>query len=111
MSKDTHFIGQPVYIQLLNLVYRNKIRKISRRGGHDRYVKKLDGYTHFVAFLFCQVFFAQPTQERTEQDTTVYICTGKYSKCYHKTDKCKGIYIKVWQRNCRSEKILCRKHW
>lgn len=52
MSKDTHFIGQPVYIQLLNLVDRNKIRKISCRGGHDRYVKKLDGYTHFVAFLF-----------------------------------------------------------
>ena len=22
------------------------------RGGYDRYVKKLDGYTHFVAFLF-----------------------------------------------------------
>lgn len=52
MGKDTHFIGQPVYVQLLNLVDREKIRKISLRGGHDRYVKKLDGYTHFVAFLF-----------------------------------------------------------
>lgn len=52
MGKNTHFIGQPVYVQLLNLVDREKIRKISLRGGHDRYVKKLDGYTHFVAFLF-----------------------------------------------------------
>ena len=52
MGKDTHFIGQPVYVQLLNLVDRERIRKISLRGGHDRYVKKLDGYTHFVAFLF-----------------------------------------------------------
>ncbi len=52
MGKDTHFIGQPVYVQLLNLVDRKRIRKISLRGGHDRYVKKLDGYTHFVAFLF-----------------------------------------------------------
>lgn len=52
MGKDTHFIGQPVYVQLLNLVDREKIRKISFRGGHDRYVKKLDGYTHLVAFLF-----------------------------------------------------------
>lgn len=52
MGKDTHFIGQPVYVQLLNLVDRERIRKISFRGGHDRYVKKLDGYTHLVAFLF-----------------------------------------------------------
>lgn len=52
MSKDTHFIGQPVYVQLLNLVDRKKIKDLSLRGGHDRYVKKLDGYTHFVAFLF-----------------------------------------------------------
>ena len=52
MSKDTHFIGQPVYVQLLNLVDREKIKDLSSRGGYDRYVKKLDGYTHFVAFLF-----------------------------------------------------------
>ena len=52
MGKDTHFIGQPVYVQLLNLVDRNKIKQISSRGRYDRYVKKLDGYTHFVAFLF-----------------------------------------------------------
>ena len=52
MGKDTHFIGQPVYVQLLNLVDREKIKKLSSKGGYDRYVKKLDGYTHFVAFLF-----------------------------------------------------------
>ncbi len=52
MSKDTNFIGQPVYVQLLNLVNRERIKKISSRGGYDRYVKKLDGYTHFVSFLF-----------------------------------------------------------
>ena len=52
MGKDTHFIGQPFYVQLLNLVDREKIKKLSSRGGYDRYVKKLDGYTHFVAFLF-----------------------------------------------------------
>lgn len=52
MGKDTHFIGQPVYVQLLNLIVRKEIKKISFRGGHDRYVKKLDGYTHLVAFLF-----------------------------------------------------------
>jgi len=52
MSKDTNFIGQPIYVQLLNLVNRERIKKISSRGGYDRYVKKLDGYTYFVSFLF-----------------------------------------------------------
>ena len=31
MGKDTNFIGQPVYVQLLNLVDRERIRKFSRR--------------------------------------------------------------------------------
>lgn len=44
-----------------------------------------------TALLFCQAFFAQPAQERNEQDTYVYMCTGPSSKRYHKTDKCKGI--------------------
>ena len=44
-----------------------------------------------TTLLFCQAFFAQPALERNEQDTTVYICTGSSSKCYHKTDKCKGL--------------------
>ena len=52
MGKDTHFSGQLFYVQLLNLIDRCIIRKISTRVGHDRYVKKLDGYTHLVAFLF-----------------------------------------------------------
>lgn len=66
MSKDTNFIGQPVYVQLLNLVNRERIKKISSRGGHDRYVKKLDGYTHFVSFLFAVLmrFDTRLTHER-----------------------------------------------
>lgn len=52
MGKDTNFTGQPLYVQLLNLTDRQKIRKISSKGGYDRYVKKLDGYTHFVSMLY-----------------------------------------------------------
>ena len=29
-----------------------------------------------------------PTETKTEY---VYICTGNYSKCYHKTENCKGL--------------------
>ena len=52
MSKVTTFSGQPQFLQLLNLTNRSKIYKISSKDGYDRYVKKLDGYTHFVALLF-----------------------------------------------------------
>ena len=52
MGKITKFSGQPLYVQLLNLTERSKIRKISNDGGHDKYVKRLNGYTHFVALLF-----------------------------------------------------------
>ncbi len=27
----------------------------------------------------------------TDNNNYVYICTGSYSKCYHKTDKCDGL--------------------
>lgn len=52
MGKNTNFTGQPIYSQLLKLTDKAKIGRISREGRHDRYVKKLDGYTHFVAFLY-----------------------------------------------------------
>lgn len=52
MRKVTTFSGQPQYLQLLNLTNRAKISNFSQKSGHDRYVKKLDGYTHFVALLF-----------------------------------------------------------
>lgn len=52
MSKNTHFTGQPIYSQLLKFTNKEKIKKISKQSGHERYVKKLDGYTHFVSLLF-----------------------------------------------------------
>gem|GEM_PF-3896718 len=33
MSKATNYIGQPVYVQLSNLVNRERIKKISSCGG------------------------------------------------------------------------------
>jgi len=52
MAKSTNFSGQPIYNQLLSLVNKEEITNISRRGNHDRYVKKLDGYSHFVIMLY-----------------------------------------------------------
>ena len=52
MSKNTHFTGQPIYSQLLSLVNKEKIEKFSKKGNYDRYVKKMDGYSHFVILLY-----------------------------------------------------------
>ena len=52
MGKSTHFIGQPLFSQLLKLVDKSEVVKLSKKGGYERYTKRLDGYTHFVALLF-----------------------------------------------------------
>ena len=52
MGKNTYFTGQPLYAQLLKLIDSQEIARISRKGVHDRYVKKLDGYSHFVIMLY-----------------------------------------------------------
>lgn len=55
MGKSTNFTGQPIYAQLLKLANKQKIESISKTNGHERYVKKLDGYTHFVSMLFAVI--------------------------------------------------------
>lgn len=52
MSKNTHFTGQPLYTQLLSLINKAQIKTLSKSGGYDRYVKKLDGYAHLVIMLY-----------------------------------------------------------
>lgn len=52
MDKSTHFTGQPLYCQLLNLINNQTIKEMSREGGFDHSVKKLDGYSHFVILLY-----------------------------------------------------------
>ncbi|MGI6224211.1 MAG: DUF4372 domain-containing protein [Prevotella sp.] len=53
MSKDNHFTGQPVYSQVLKLLDRDKILRMSRgTQGSEAYVKRFDGYQHLVVMLF-----------------------------------------------------------
>lgn len=52
MSKNTHFTGQPIYAQLLSLIDKSTIKRLSIDGGFDRYVKRLDGYGHLVVMLY-----------------------------------------------------------
>ena len=44
MGKSTHFSGQPVYNQLIKLLDKQKIKKISLETPQsEAYVKRLDG--------------------------------------------------------------------
>ena len=55
MNKGTHFIGQPMYGQLLNLLDKQKILKISREKGGERYVKHFDAWQHLVFMLYAVI--------------------------------------------------------
>ncbi|WP_257213281.1 DUF4372 domain-containing protein [Prevotella intermedia] len=53
MGKSTHFIGQPVYNQVIKLLDKQQIKKISLETPRsESYVKRLDGWTHLVIMLF-----------------------------------------------------------
>ena len=52
MSKNKHFTGQPIYNQLLSVIDKDEVRRFSRQGDHDRYVKKLDGLSHLQILLY-----------------------------------------------------------
>ncbi len=52
MNKDTTFIGQPIFLQLIKFIPRNIIRKKEHEHSTNRYIKKFDGYNHLVTLLF-----------------------------------------------------------
>lgn len=55
MCKGTHFIGQPMYGQLINLLDKEEILKFSRENGGERYVKHFDAYQHLVVMLYAVI--------------------------------------------------------
>ena len=55
MGKSTHFIGQPMYNQVIKLLDRTKILEISRERGGERYIKRFDCWVHLVAMLFAVI--------------------------------------------------------
>jgi hypothetical protein len=53
MSKSTFFTGQPVLNQLLQLIPRHLVERLSKKFDSDRYYKKFKTYDHLVSMLFC----------------------------------------------------------
>ncbi len=52
MGKDTNFIGQPIFSQLLKFISKSKIDRIALKNKADRYTKKLTTYNHFIVMLY-----------------------------------------------------------
>lgn len=55
MGKDTHFIGQPMFGTLMNLLDKTEILKISREKGGERYVKHFDAWQHLSIMLYAVI--------------------------------------------------------
>lgn len=55
MNKNTHFFGQPVISQLLSYIKKHEVLQISRQYGGERYVKKFNGWEHFVTMLYAVI--------------------------------------------------------
>ena len=55
MNKGTHFNGQPLYGQLLDLLDKNEILKISRKNNGEHYVKSFDAYQHLTVMLYAVI--------------------------------------------------------
>ena len=55
MGKSTHFLGQPLYDQVIKLLDKAEILEISRKNGGERYIKRFDVWTE------------EPTTSKEEQ--------------------------------------------
>ena len=55
MGKSTHFIGQPMYNQVIKLLDKSKILQISRELGGERYTKHFNVWVHLVVMLYAVI--------------------------------------------------------
>jgi len=55
MNKGTHFIGQPMYGQLIKSLDRDKIVEMSRKNDGAKYMKSFNGFTHLLTMLYAVI--------------------------------------------------------
>lgn len=55
MGKSTHFLGQPLYGQVIKLLDKAEILEISRKNGGERYIKRFDAWTHLMTMLYAVI--------------------------------------------------------
>lgn len=55
MRKDSHFIGQPMFGQLISLLDKGKILGFSHKMAGERYIKHFDAWHHLVIMLYAVI--------------------------------------------------------
>lgn len=65
MGKSTHFSGQPLYSQIIKMLDKSKVLKMSCECGGERYVKRFDGWTHMVVMLYAVIMRFDSLREIT----------------------------------------------
>lgn len=55
MSKSTHFIGQPLYSQVIKLLDKSKILQISQEKGGEHYTKRFTVWIHLIVMLYAVI--------------------------------------------------------
>lgn len=65
MGKSTHFLGQPLYSQLIKLLDKSQILQISRNNGGERYTKRFDVWVHLVVMLYAVIMRFDSLREIT----------------------------------------------
>ena len=55
MGKSTHFIGQPLYSQVIKLLDKSKILQISQALGGERYTKRFNVWIHLIVMLYAVI--------------------------------------------------------
>lgn len=55
MSKSTHFIGQPLYSQVIKLLDKSKILQISQDLGGEHYTKRFTVWIHLTVMLYAVI--------------------------------------------------------
>ena len=55
MSKSTHFIGQPLYSQVIKLLDKSKILQISQKQGGEHYTKRFTVWIHLTVMLYAAI--------------------------------------------------------
>ena len=55
MGKSTHFIGQPLYSQVLKLLDKSRILRLSQESGGERYVKRFSIWIHLTVMLYAVI--------------------------------------------------------
>jgi len=65
MGKSTNFLGQPLLCQLLKFFDKDKILRLSRQKGGERYVKSFDGWHHLVVMLYAAIMRFDSLREIT----------------------------------------------